>query len=97
MKSIANVPEGRLQFSIRVIPRSSRNEIVGWVSTGELKVRVTAPPVEKAANRELIRYMSEVLGIKKGDITITAGARSRVKRLEVPEACKKRLLSFDNI
>ena len=64
---------------------------------GELKVRVTSPPVEEAANKELIRFLAHLLNVKKSDIALVAGAHSRRKQLEVPEACKNRLLSFQDI
>ncbi len=97
MKSIISTPEGRLHFSIRLIPRSSRNEVVGWLGSGELKVRVTSPPVDEAANKELLRFLAKTLGLKKNDLTIITGAHSKLKRLEAPETCKNQLLSFEDI
>ncbi len=97
MKSICRASEGRLRFSIRLTPRASRNEVLGWVESGELRVRVTSPPIDDEANQGLIRFLAKILEVKKSDITICAGAHSRTKQLEVPEACKNRLLSFDDI
>lgn len=89
--------EGRLLFSVRVVPRASRNEIVGWTNGGALKVRLTAPPVENAANEELVAYLATVLDVRKRDVVIASGHRSKTKRLRVPERCKNRLLSFADI
>jgi uncharacterized protein (TIGR00251 family) len=97
MQAINELSGDRLRFKIRLIPRASRAEVVGWLTSGELKVRVTSAPVEEAANRELIRFLAGILGIKKADINIISGAHSRSKQLEVPGMCKNRLLSFENI
>jgi uncharacterized protein (TIGR00251 family) len=97
MQAITEVPGDLVRIRVRLIPRASRAEVVGWLESGELKIRVTSAPVEEAANLELIRFLAKTLGIKKADITITGGAHSRVKHLEVPVLCKNRLLSFDNI
>jgi uncharacterized protein (TIGR00251 family) len=97
MQAISELPGDRVRFTIRLTPRASRAEVVGWLATGELKVRVTSAPVEEAANRELIRFLAKFLGVKKADITITGGAHSRTKQLEVPGVCKNRLLSFEDI
>jgi uncharacterized protein (TIGR00251 family) len=97
MRKINEVPGDRLRFTIRLIPRASRAEVVGWLATGELKVRVTSAPVEEAANRELLRFLAKLLGVKTSDISMIGGAHSRAKQLEVPGACKNRLLSFEDI
>lgn len=97
MRSISEVPGDLLRFRIRLVPRASRTEIVGWLDSGELKIRVTSAPVDEAANLELIRFLAKILGIKKADITLISGAHSRVKQMEVPGMCKNRLLSFEDI
>jgi len=97
MRSIDEVPGDLLRFRVRLTPRASRTEVVGWLDSGELKIRVTSAPVEEAANRELVRFLAKILGIKKADIAMIGGAHSRVKQLEVPGMCKNRLLSFGDI
>ena len=73
-------PEVLLQ--IRVIPRAKRSEIAGVRGEAWL-VRLQAPPVEGAANEELISVLAKVLGIPKRDVTIVSGERSREKRVRV--------------
>lgn len=69
-------------FKVRVIPRSSRNQISG--KEGEVyKVKLTAPPVEGEANRALIGLIAKRLKISKKDIEIVAGAKSRVKTVKI--------------
>lgn len=70
-----------LTISIRVIPRASRSEIVGMVD-GTLKVRIAAPPVDGAANSEIIKLFSKTFGIAKSDIAIISGETSRKKRIK---------------
>lgn len=67
---------------IRVIPRSSRNQITGW-RDGVLQVKLTAPPVEGAANESLIKFLADSLGIRRSQITLSSGDRSRSKTLKI--------------
>ena len=89
--------EGELALSVRLVPRASRDEVVGWTADGSLKIRVTAAPVEEAANRELIKFLSQYLDVRKTDVRIASGAHSKTKRLIVPDTCKNRLLSIADI
>ena len=82
---------------MRLVPRASRDQVDGWLDSGELKIRVTSPPVEEAANNRLIRFLSGALGLKKSDLTVVSGRHSRRKLLEAPDECKNRLLSFEDI
>ncbi len=74
--------EGGVTFAVRVVPRASRNEIVG-VQGDALKVRLTAPPVEGRANEALIAFLAERLSVRKSQVEIVAGATSRRKVLRV--------------
>ena len=76
-----------LSFDIHVNPHASRAEIAGLVE-GMLKVKVTAPPVEGAANDACILLLSKKLGLRKSQIKITAGAKGRKKTILVSEISK---------
>ena len=69
-------------LKIHVTPRGSRNQVVGWRG-GVLHIKLTAPPVEGAANAQLVQFMADVLGIRKRDIEIAGGERSREKMIIV--------------
>jgi len=69
-------------FNIRVIPRASRCELAG-VQGDALKIRITAPPVDGAANKECINFLSDILGVKKSQIKIIAGHRSKNKKVSI--------------
>lgn len=68
-------------FHITVKPKSSRNE-VARTAEGVL-VRVTAPPVEGAANAAVVELLAKVLDVPKSRLEITAGAGARMKRVAV--------------
>jgi uncharacterized protein len=69
-------------IDVRVIPRAKRNEFAGE-RDGAIVVRLTAPPVEGAANHALIRFLSESFGIPRRNIQIVGGERSRQKRVAI--------------
>ena len=71
-----------VSFRVRVSPRASRDAITG-VHDGALKVSLTAPPVEGAANKALVALLSRKLGIPKNAVTIAGGERSRSKTVRV--------------
>ena len=72
--------EGGVTFAVRVVPRASKNEIVG-IHGDALKVRLTAPPVEGRANEALITFLAKRLGVRKSQVEIVTGAASRRKMI----------------
>lgn len=81
---VQETPEGVI-FKITVQPRASRNEIVG-LQGDALKVKLTAPPVEGAANRLCVAFLAKSLGVRKSDVEIIQGKRSRAKKVLVRSA-----------
>jgi len=73
---------GGLTVRLHVLPRAKRGELAG-LHNGALKVKVMAPPVENAANRAIIDFFSELLGISKSNLKILAGTKSREKLLQI--------------
>ena len=74
--------DGTVTFAVSVQPRASRSEVVGEVA-GALKVRLAAPPVDGAANEELLRLLAKVFGVGRGDVEIVTGTRGRQKVVRV--------------
>jgi uncharacterized protein len=70
-------------IAVRVTPRSGRDEVVGVDAAGVLRVRVTAAPVEGAANRALVRTLAAALDVPASAVTIVAGANGRQKRVRL--------------
>jgi uncharacterized protein (TIGR00251 family) len=74
--------EHAITLTVRVVPRASRSEIAGY-HDGALRVRVAAPPVEGAANRELIKFLSKSFRVPQNAVTIISGSNSRNKIIRI--------------
>lgn len=70
-------------LDIHVLPRSSRNEVVGEMTDGSLKVKLTAAPVDGKANEALIELLSEHFNVPKNKIAIRKGLRGKNKMVEI--------------
>ncbi len=80
-------------FAVRIIPRASRSEIVGE-HDGALRVRIAAPPVDGAANRELIRLLAKKFKVPQGSVEIILGTSSKKKVVRIDGATFEHLSSF---
>ncbi|RJP90938.1 MAG: YggU family protein [Desulfobacteraceae bacterium] len=79
MLDIKKQPNG-VVFKIHVQPKASKNVIVG-LHDNALKIRLTAPPVDGAANKMCVHFLSKELGVPKSAIEIVAGQTSRTKHI----------------
>jgi uncharacterized protein (TIGR00251 family) len=73
---------GRVRFSVRVQPRASKNEVIGAYGNA-VKIRLTAPPVDGAANDKLVIFLSELFAVGRNSIMIVSGETSRLKVVEI--------------
>ena len=80
---VCETSEG-LRVRLHVVPRAKRCEISG-AHNGALKVKVTAPPVDDAANRAIIDFISSLLHIPKSRLAIQAGLKSKDKILQIKD------------
>lgn len=89
--------DGSLTFSVRVMPRAKKDEIVG-VEVGSLKVRIAAPAVRGKANGALVELLAQALGVRKQQVEIASGQRARNKIIKIRdlagEEARKRLGNF---
>ncbi len=69
-------------ISVRVSPNSTRNEVVGF-NDGVWQVKVSAPPIKGKANKELIAFLSEILGVGRSSLSIIKGHTSRNKLIAI--------------
>jgi uncharacterized protein (TIGR00251 family) len=69
-------------FAVRVVPRATRREVAG-LHDGALRIRVAAPPVEGAANRELVKFLAKRFKIAQASITLMSGASSKNKIIRI--------------
>ena len=67
---------------VHVVPRARKTEIAGRHGDA-IKIKLAAPPVDGAANDELVRFVAQRLGVARGAVTLTAGATARRKKLTV--------------
>jgi uncharacterized protein len=74
--------EHGIVFPVHIVPRSAKCEIAG-VQGDALKLKITAPPVEGQANTECIRFLSHILGIKKKQVRILSGHKSKKKMVAI--------------
>ncbi len=100
MKSRASRPRDKaaaaVTLSIRIQPRASKNELIRREGGG-LKIRLTAPPVDGAANEALIRFLAGALSVPKSQVEIVSGHTSRDKVVRIhgtSEAEAERLLNI---
>jgi uncharacterized protein (TIGR00251 family) len=77
--------ERGLTFAVRVTPRASRSEIIGE-HDGALKVRIAAPPLDGAANRELVKLLASAFKLPKSSVEIVSGANSKTKTVRIEGA-----------
>ena len=77
-----SIRDGSLVFKVHVVPRSSRSEVAGE-HNGSLRVRVSSPPVEGAANKELIQVLAKAFKVSRSAVTIMSGQSSRLKQVSI--------------
>lgn len=75
------VPHG-IQLSVKLQPRASKTDILGILGN-ELRMSVTAPPVDAAANQALIEYLAEILNCSRSQVQIIRGQTSRHKTIMI--------------
>ena len=73
---------GVTSFSLRVSPGAARTRVLGE-HAGALKLAVAAAPEKGKANRAVVEFLADILGVRKGDITVVSGETSRSKRIAV--------------
>ncbi len=70
-------------ITIRLTPRMAKNEIYDILDDGTVKIRLTAPPVEGKANKELVKFLSQILDVPVSDIEIIAGLTGHDKLVSI--------------
>ncbi|KPJ93744.1 MAG: hypothetical protein AMS18_05155 [Gemmatimonas sp. SG8_17] len=78
-------------LDFRVRPRARRTEVVGWHG-GAIKIRLRAPPVDGAANDELVRFIAQRVGVPRSAVRILSGATSRSKRVSLVDVDRSDVL-----
>jgi uncharacterized protein len=79
---VHSLDKGQVVFKVQVVPRSSRSEVVGE-HNGALRVKIAAPPVDGAANEELIRILAKTFNVSRGAVKILRGHTARLKQIGI--------------
>lgn len=86
MKREGKTPATFLLLDVRVTPRGGQNAVIGWnEQTRVLLVRVSAAPVEGAANEAVARLLANALGLRPRQIELAAGKTTRNKRFRLTD------------
>lgn len=96
---ITKFDEG-IKFSIRVIPKSSKNALISAQQDDVIKLKITAPPIEGKANEAGVKYLAEILNVANSKVKIISGQKSRNKTVEVfgdPEVLYNKLLKVVSV
>ena len=81
-----------LIFPVKVVLRASKTELAG-LSDDALKIRVAAPPVEGAANEEIIKFLSRLFQVSRSSVEIIKGSQSRKKSIRLYGVSEEAFLS----
>jgi len=84
---------GGTLLSVKLQPRASKNEI-GDPLGDELKIKVTAPPVDAAANQALVEFLTEMLDCSRGKVELIRGHTSRHKTVKLHGFTPEQVLRF---
>lgn len=93
--SLCSVTEGGILLTLHIQPRASRNEVCG-MQNNALKVRLTSPPVDGAANKMCRKFLADLLEIPQSAVEIVSGETSRHKRVRIATNDPGRLCSTVN-
>jgi len=78
------IEDGRVSIRIKAQPAASRNEFCEIYGEDAIKIRIKAPAVEGAANKELVKFLSKSFKVSKSDIIFKTGQNSKIKIIEFP-------------
>lgn len=97
MKEIRDSDKGRIRFRVRVQPAAPRDELLGWNSAGELRIKVAAPPREGEANKRVVAFLAKRFSLAKREIVVESGEKSRSKIISAPAALAAELRALPDI
>ncbi|MCD6212893.1 MAG: YggU family protein [Sulfurovum sp.] len=78
------IDENRVSIRIKAQPSASKNEFCGIYGEDAIKIRIKAPAVEGAANKELVKFLAKSFKVSKSDIIFKTGQNSKIKIVGFP-------------
>ncbi|MDF1815922.1 MAG: DUF167 domain-containing protein [Verrucomicrobiales bacterium] len=85
------------RLSVKVMPNAKQTRFVEWMDGGVLRIRLAAPPVDGKANKVLIDFLAKSFGLRKSQIKIVKGEKSREKTIDVSGIEDDELLQMVNL
>lgn len=73
----------QITLFLKVIPKSSRNEIAGFLEDGTMKLKITAAPERGKANAEIVAFLADQFGVSKRQVEIVRGETSALKTVVI--------------
>jgi len=83
----------QINIITQVQPNSRRNEVLGF-RDGVLHIKIAAPPIKGKANRELIAFMSDILGVSRSNLSIEKGLNSKRKLIRITGLTQNQALEY---
>jgi len=83
-----HIEKNRVSIRIKAQPAASKNEFCGLYGEDAVKIRIKAPAVEGAANKELVKFLSKSFKVSKSEIIFKTGQNSKIKIIEFPRTEK---------
>ncbi len=78
------ISEGKVTLRIKAQPAASRTAFCGLYGDDAIKIAIAAPPVEGAANKELVAFLAKSFKLSKSEITFKSGEQSKIKTVKFP-------------
>lgn len=91
LRAVVTLSANGAILTLTVTPRAARNQLV-WQGDNVLRLRITAPPVEGAANTALLKFLARALGLARSQLTLASGESSRHKRVLVQGVSAEELM-----
>ncbi len=74
-----------MDIRVKVIPKSSKTELTGYLPDGTWRVKVAAAPEKGRANRALCEFVAKKLGVAKSRVQVVSGETSHLKRIHIEQ------------
>lgn len=72
-----------LTLNLKVIPKSSKNEIIGFLEDGTMRVKIHAVPEKGKANLEICEFLAQLFGVGKRNVEVVRGETSAHKQIRI--------------
>lgn len=76
---------------VKLVPNSSFNKIVDYTDE-YIRIKISAPPIENKANKELIEFLSDIFKINRSKIKIVSGDKSKLKKILISDKCSNEVM-----